>query len=157
MKHFGSKALHRLTLYIEVLQTRVNKVNKAAICKACINKLRREVALESSIFTNTKTYTKVHLKKCSNFFEKYNKEERNEILYRSDNESQETNTVLFVNLAASLSTSSSFISTSSTSSEPTTKTTKIHPIRYTKSKLSKGLINNHLVRDLNSAEYIVFE
>ncbi|KAF0369736.1 hypothetical protein F8M41_013417 [Gigaspora margarita] len=138
MKHFGGKASHRLSPYVEVLQTRVNKVNKAAVCKACIDKLEREVALESSIFTNMKACTKVHLKKSPNFFEKYNEEERNEILYGSDNENQETNTVLSVNSAASLSTSSSFISTSSTSSEPTTKTTKIHPIRYTKSNHQKA-------------------
>ncbi|KAF0464642.1 hypothetical protein F8M41_026471 [Gigaspora margarita] len=153
MKHFGGKAPHRLTLYVEVLQTHVNKVNKAAICKACIDKSEREVALKSSIFTNMKACTKVYLKKCPNFFEKYNEEERNEILYGLDNESQETNTVLSVNSAASLSTSSSFIFTSSTSSESTTKTTKIYSIQYTKSKPSKSLINNHLVRDLNSAKY----
>ncbi|CAG8845718.1 947_t:CDS:2, partial [Gigaspora margarita] len=80
-------------------------------------KLRREVALERCTF-----------KEISKFFKKYNEEERNEILYGSDYET------------ASLSTSSSFISTSSTSSGPTTKTTKVHPIRHTKSKPSKGLI-----------------
>ncbi|CAG8775972.1 19514_t:CDS:2 [Gigaspora margarita] len=104
MKHFGGKAPHRLTLYVEVLPTCVNKVNKAAVCKACIDKLEREVVLESSIFTNMKACTKVHLRKCPNFFKKYNEKERNEILYGSDNESQETNTVLSINSAASLST-----------------------------------------------------
>ena len=54
---------HRLTPYIEVLSIRVNKSNKAAVCKACINKLGRELALERSVFTNTKTCTKAHLKK----------------------------------------------------------------------------------------------
>ncbi|CAG8741985.1 92_t:CDS:2, partial [Cetraspora pellucida] len=54
-----------------------------------------------------------------------------------------------------LSTNSSFISTSSTF-EPTTKTTKIktHTIRHTKSRLLKGLIDNHLIQDLNPANEI---
>ncbi|CAG8730332.1 27324_t:CDS:2, partial [Gigaspora margarita] len=77
-QHFGDRAPHRLTPYVEVLQTRVNKVNKAAVCKACINKLGREIALERSIFTNTKACAKAHFKKCQSFFEKYNEEERAE-------------------------------------------------------------------------------
>ncbi|CAG8841385.1 20791_t:CDS:1, partial [Racocetra persica] len=157
MKHFGGKAPHRLTPYVEVLQTRVNKVNKATVCKACIEKLGREIAIERSIFTNTKACTKVHLKKCQNFFEKYTEEERNEILYGSDDESQEINTIVSTNSATSLSTNSSFISTASEPTTKTTKTTKTHPIRHTKSRPSKGLIDNHLLRDLNPAEYIVFE
>ncbi|CAG8805566.1 2984_t:CDS:2, partial [Dentiscutata erythropus] len=80
-QHFGGRAPHRLTPYVEVLQTRVNKVNKAAVCKACIDKLGREIALERSIFTNTKACTKAHFKKCQSFFEKYNEEERAEILH----------------------------------------------------------------------------
>ncbi|CAG8777543.1 3806_t:CDS:1, partial [Dentiscutata heterogama] len=58
IKHFGGKPPHRLTPYIEVLQIHVNKVNKAAVCKACIDKLGKKVALERSIFTNTKACTK---------------------------------------------------------------------------------------------------
>ncbi|CAG8797917.1 37565_t:CDS:2 [Gigaspora margarita] len=62
-QYFGGRAPHRLIPYVEVLQTRINKVNKAAVCKACINKLGREIALERSIFTNTKACTKAHFKK----------------------------------------------------------------------------------------------
>ncbi|CAG8654932.1 14374_t:CDS:1 [Cetraspora pellucida] len=134
MKHYSGKAPYRLTPYVEVLQTHVNKVNKATVYKACIKKLERETAIERSIFTNTKACIKVYLKKCQNFFKKYTEEERNEILYRLDNETQEINTVVSTNSAISLSTNLSFISTSSTS-EPTTKTTKTktHAIQHTKS------------------------
>ncbi|CAG8794159.1 9660_t:CDS:1, partial [Racocetra persica] len=85
-------------------------------------KLERDVVIEESIFTNTKACTKIHLKKYLNFFEKYTQEEKNEILYRSDNKSQEVNTILSSNSVASLSTSLSF---TSISSEQTVKTTTI--------------------------------
>ncbi|CAG8448374.1 4051_t:CDS:2 [Scutellospora calospora] len=126
MKYFGGKAPHRLTLYVEVLPSYVNKVNKATVCKACIEKLGREIAIERSTFTNTKACTKVHLRKYQNFFKKYTEEERNEILYESNSESQEINTVVSANSAISLSTNSS-------------------------------LIDNYLLRNLNPAEYIIFE
>ncbi|CAG8598679.1 3829_t:CDS:1 [Racocetra persica] len=98
----------------------VNKVNKAAVCKLCIDKLGRDVVIKKSIFTNTKACTKIHLKKYLNFFKKYTQEERDEILYGSDNENQEVNTTSSSNSVASLLTS---LSLTSTSSEQTIKTT----------------------------------
>ncbi|CAG8813773.1 3911_t:CDS:1, partial [Dentiscutata erythropus] len=55
----------------------------------CVNVLERDVTLEQSVFTNTKTCVKADLKKCCHFIRQYAKEERNEILYESD-DNQET-------------------------------------------------------------------
>ena len=69
-----------------------NKSNKVAVCKACINKLGRELALERSVFTNTKICAKARLGKCKQFGEQYTEETRDEILYGSDKESQNIDT-----------------------------------------------------------------
>ena len=82
----------------------------------CINKLRRELALERSVFTNTKTCAKAHLKKCPQFAEQHSEEARLEILYGSDEEG------LGQNIDTSSVTHSSTISHNflSSSSEVTT-------------------------------------
>ncbi|CAG8718433.1 14308_t:CDS:1, partial [Acaulospora morrowiae] len=147
-RYTGGKPPHRLTPYIEVLSIQVNKSNKAAVCKACIKKLGRELALDKSVFTNTKICVKAHLKKCIQFAELYTEKERAEILYASDEENQQTD-------ISSITTSSSFHSSLlekiTTSHKPTS------PIRHLQSRPSKNSIENYLIRDLNSAKYCIFE
>jgi len=87
----------------------VKKSNKAAVCNACIKKLGRELALERPMYTNTKVCVKkAHLRKCRQFAELYAEEERAEILYGSDEESQQ----IKIN-TSSITTSSSFLLSSS--------------------------------------------
>ena len=152
-QHTGGKPPHRLTPYVEVLSIRVNKSNKAAVCKACISKLGRELALERSVFTNTKTCAKAHLKKCPQFAEQYSEEARSGILYGSDEENPNMDTSSVTN---SSTASRSFLSSSSevtaTSHKPLS-----HSVRQSRNRSSRGLIENYLARDLNSAEYVIFE
>ncbi|CAG8526622.1 6426_t:CDS:1 [Acaulospora morrowiae] len=106
MKQYtGGKLPHRLTPYVEILSIQVNKSNKAAVCKACIKKLGRELVLDKSVFTNTKICVKAYLKKYIQFAKLYTEEERAKILYASDEENQQMN-------ISSITTSSSFLSSS---------------------------------------------
>ncbi|CAG8637389.1 4845_t:CDS:2, partial [Paraglomus occultum] len=155
-QHTGGKPPHRLTPYVEVLSIRVNKSNRAAACKACINKLGRELALERSVFTNTKTCVKAHLKKCPQFAEQHGEEARLEILYGSDEEGQNIDTS---SVTHSSTISHNFLSSSSeaTTMPHTTDMPPSRPVRHSRNRSLKGPIENYLVRDLNSAEYIIFE
>ncbi|CAG8513550.1 4851_t:CDS:2, partial [Scutellospora calospora] len=81
---------HRLTTYIIVLNEMANKCNKFAICKACKEAISQEYAYSKKI-VNTKKCVKAHLSKCEYFFAKYGKEEGENILNKSDNETAKNN------------------------------------------------------------------
>ncbi|CAG8791043.1 26065_t:CDS:1, partial [Racocetra persica] len=84
-------------------------------------------------------------------------EERNEILYRSD-DNQEINSTSLTE-----SNSSLLISSKQTAEiiEPINTNIKYndksYAIRCRKSQISRSLINNCLIQDLTSTEYFVFE
>ncbi|CAG8458627.1 1819_t:CDS:2 [Ambispora leptoticha] len=71
---------HRLSGFIEILNEYSNTCNRYAICLLCIEAKGREEALKDK-FTNTQRYCRNHLKECPHFIQKYNKEERQRILY----------------------------------------------------------------------------
>ncbi|CAG8620929.1 17509_t:CDS:1 [Acaulospora morrowiae] len=148
-KHTGGKPPYRLTPYIEVLLIQVKKSNKAAVCKACINKLGRELTLERSVFTNTKACVKAHLKKCKQFAMEYTEKERSEIIYASEEENQH------MDISSIATSSSSFSSSSETIITPYKNIP--HTIWNTQKRSTKNFIENYLIRNLNPAEYIIFE
>ncbi|CAG8669226.1 1320_t:CDS:2, partial [Gigaspora rosea] len=82
MQRKGGKPPHKLTEYFYILSEMANKSNRKCICRACMEAVGKEIALQddSMKITNTKRYCANHLKDCPYFAAKFSSEQIQNIL-----------------------------------------------------------------------------